>query len=829
MPRVTTVQSNFTAGEISPRLYGRTDLARYMAGAKEITNGIVLQHGGIRRRDGTIFVAEAGGTGAVRLIRYVFNRDQAYCLEFGAGYIRFFTDNGAVVDSGNNVYQISTTYTEDELFAIRFCQTGNEMFLAHPNHPLAQLSRLAHDSWTISDVTYLNQPVKEDTWKVPFALELNNTTVGDNRYAYCPIFRTADYRVNAKGENVSRRIFSVGGGEAIITGTSSGSPTTALRHKITVVKAFESTTIEPYDWWMDGQPQCALTITGSLTAGSSVVLSYGPYTGENTMSITNAVETTYYGRRACTINGSNAGGQKLTVGDMIKTERTTGEVVFYTTTAVTGNAGALQPFSATFPISDSEDISTLIGTICYSRQCTETSTANVATAEDIDSIISINSGYVKVTEVYENRYAGTVTKTLSSSVAPGPNAWAILRPAWTDSSGYPSAVTSFEQRLVVSGTAYAPNTVWLSKIGNYYDFLPGSLDDDAMAVTIASSEQADIVHLEQTKGLIALTSSGEVTFMGGVEKPITPTNIQIKGQSVYGSSIVKPQRIGNELYFVQRAGRKLRAFSYKYESDDYGASDLSIMSEHLTQSGVKDMAYVPEPESILWMCLEDGGLVSVTIERENDVVAWCDHETDGLVESLCSVPSSDTDTLWMVINRDGNRYIERMAAGIYLDSAVEGSTVSATDTWSGLDHLEGKTVSVVADGVVLADCVVTSGAVTLSRAANDVVIGLPYTTTIETLMQDFGTGTGSIQGNSNRIGEVSVRYMDTVGCKINGDYVAFRRLDTDILDSAPTTFTGLHRIETLGWNRGDVTVTLTQEDPLPFHIQQVIFKFQSND
>lgn len=825
MPRVTVAQSNFTAGEISPRLYGRSDLARYLAGAKEVTNGIILQHGGIRRRDGTVFVTNAGSSNSVRLIRYVLDRTQAYCLEFGAGYIRFFTDSGAVVDANSAVYQITTTYTQSELKELSYTQAGDQMFIAHRNHPLARLTRLAHDSWTLSDVEYVNQPVKEDIWKPKCLLTLDVTTVGVNRNAYAATFRTADYRIDASGVNVSRRIYSVGGGEAIITGYSSGLPTSAIKHTIEIIKQFESTTIEPLDWWMDGQPQCALTIGySSLAAGSQVTLTYGTDgtgAGYTAGAITNCASTTFHGFNAMRVVYSMTLIPEMAVGDVLKLVDTMSRTYYYDVVAKVDS----------FPIvllNGSEDVSLFASGTIYRYKTNQSSTANFACAADVGSIISINGGYVKVTAATPSQYTGTVQKTLTSGVSPGANAWAVMRPAWNGDSGYPATVTAYEQRLVVSGTAFSPNTVWFSRIGNYLDFLPGSLDDDALSVTIAGSEQADIVHLMQGKALVAMASNGEYSFAGGIEKPIAPTNIQIKNQSVFGCSYVRPQRIGNELYFVQRAGRKLRAFTYKYDSDDYGAPDLSIMSEHLTEGGIIDMAYNPEPESILWLVRADGDLVSVTIERENDVVAWAHHETDGLVESVCSVPSTDGDTLWLCVNRDGVRMIERMDSDVLLDSCVIG-TGSSSAVWSGLGHLEGKTVSVLADGVVLDDVVVSGGSVTIGREATSVVIGLPYTTTIETLMQDFGTGNGSIHGNSNRIGEITIRFLNTNGCKINGDYVAFRRLDTSILDDAPSVFTGLHRMELLGWSRGDVSVVIKQEDPLPFHVQQVIYKFQSND
>ena len=821
MPRVTVAQSNFTAGEISPRLYGRSDLARYLAGAKEVTNGIVLQHGGIRRRDGTVFVTNAGSSNSVRLIRYVLDRTQAYCLEFGAGYIRFFTDSGAVVDVNNAVYQITTTYTQSELKELSYTQAGDQMFIAHRNHPLARLTRLAHDSWTLSDVEYVNQPVKEDLWKPKCTLTLDVASVGVGRNAYAAVFRTSDYRIDASGTNVSRRIYSVGGGEAIITANAHGLPTSSIKHTIEIIKPFEALTINHLDWWMDGQPQAPLTIAAaSLASGSAITLSYGTDGASTVGAVSYAQDTTYNGSNAIKFVYSGL-ITNCNIGDIIKVTDTTGKVFYYD--VVVG--GTTQ---CTVVAKGTESATLFTGAIIYRYATTFASGANVATADDVGSIISINSGYVLVTGATASSYIGTIQKTLTSAVSPGANAWAVMRPAWTADSGYPATVTSYEQRLVVSGTAFSPNTVWFSRIGNYLDFLPGSLDDDALSVTIAGSEQADIVHLMQGKALVAMASNGEYSFAGGVEKPIAPTNIQIKNQSVFGCSYVRPQRIGNELYFVQRAGRKLRAFTYKYDSDDYGAPDLSIMSEHLTEGGIVDMAYNPEPESILWLVRADGDLVSVTIERENDVVAWAHHETDGLVESVCSVPSTDGDTLWLCVNRDGVRMIERMDSDVLLDSCVIG-TGSSSAVWSGLGHLEGKTVSVLADGVVLDDVVVSGGSVTIGREATSVVIGLPYTTTIETLMQDFGTGNGSIHGNSNRIGEITIRFLNTNGCKINGDYVAFRRLDTSILDDAPSVFTGLHRMELLGWSRGDVSVVIKQEDPLPFHVQQVIYKFQSND
>lgn len=824
MPRVTTTQQNFTAGEITPRLYGRSDIARYMSGAKKITNGVCMQHGGVRRRDGTLYVAEAGQS-SVRLVRYVYSRSVSYCLEFGDGYIRVFTESGQLETSQGIPYQVSTNYTSGQLYDLRFTQSGNYLFITHPGHAPRQLERLSDTSWLISDIRFLNNPVIDDVWRPQYALKLDASTVGTGRIATCPIFRTVDYRRDASGINVSRKIYSQGGGEAIITGnnaaTSDGTP-----HTIEIIQPFEATTIEPGDWWIDGQPQATITITGSLSQGSSVTLSAGTAGSTATFSVSAVESAAYYSLNSWRITSSNVAGGALPVdGDILKVTKTNGEIVYYTVFSASGSTsvGGTVVF---YVLPNGEDVSSTIIGSQELRRCN--TAANMCTADDVGSVIKLNGGYVRIISVTASTYTGEVVRTINSGTAPIPNSWLLLRPAWNAVNGYPTAISTFEQRLVFGGTAVNPNTVWFSAIGNFFDFLPGTLDDEGINTTISGDERSDISHLISGRVLTVLCSNGEYTFEGGVEKPITPTNIQIKNQSSYGCDNIRPVRVGTDLYFVQRAGKKIRSFRYNMDAEG-SSPDITIMSEHLTSSGIKDMTFAAEPDSVMWLCRDDGGLVSVTLEKENEVVAFCEHVLGDSVVSVCSVPAEGSDILWLAVSRNGTTYIERMVADLYVDSAVQLTASPAATTWAGLDHLEGETVSVVGDDAYIGDYVVSGGSITATGAAESVDIGLNYTTTIETLMQDFGTGTGSVHGNSNRIGEVSIRFLNTIGCKVNGDEILFRRLDTDVLDSAPDVFTGIHRIETLGWSRGDVNVTITQESPLPFHILQVIYKFTSND
>ena len=173
------------------------------------------------------------------------------------------------------------------------------------------------------------------------------------------------------------------------------------------------------------------------------------------------------------------------------------------------------------------------------------------------------------------------------------------------------------------------------------------------------------------------------------------------------------------------------------------------------------------------------------------------------------------------------QYVEIVTTDIFLDSAITGTSGPGATTWAGLDHLEGRTVGVIADGYYAGEFTVTGGEVTIPTAANAVTIGLRYIPTIEPLTPDLGGGYA--QGNSLRVGEVSMRFLETTNCQVNGDELSFRQLGTTLLDQPLEPYTGLKRIESLGWNRGDNEMTITAQWPFSFHLLSLIRKITVND
>lgn len=456
-------------------------------------------------------------------------------------------------------------------------------------------------------------------------------------------------------------------------------------------------------------------------------------------------------------------------------------------------------------------------------------------ASDVGSYVQINGGLCRITAWTSTTIVDAIVESeLNAAVAAPALSWTLEATVWGGKQGYPRCGNIFEQRLYVAGSPAFPLRIWGSAIGEYLDMTLGSLDTDALAFDVSAGEMNPIMHLANVRGLIALTTGGEWSVRGGSEKPITPTNVQQKDQSAYGCSEVAPERIGNELFFSQRARRKIRAMSSnQYDSDQYNAPDMAVLSEHITKSKVVSMAYAAEPESLLFAVRGDGQLAVLTADRDQDVFAWTRQVTQGRFERVATVPVDDGFRTFVVVSRviDGvtTRYIEMLDADLNTDSALTGSSDAGTDTWTGLDHLEGMKVRVKGDGVLLADRVVEGGQIVIERTAKTIEIGLDYVTTIKTLTPEFSVPVGTLQGAKLNQFHVKVRLNETIGCTVNLQEIAFRQFGEDVLDQVPQPFTGDKDIGTLGWEDGKAFSLIQQTLPYDFHLLAVITSLTANE
>jgi hypothetical protein len=365
---------------------------------------------------------------------------------------------------------------------------------------------------------------------------------------------------------------------------------------------------------------------------------------------------------------------------------------------------------------------------------------------------------------------------------------------WSDTTGYPSVVTFYQDRLLWDGGAAAPQTIYGSRTGDYlnhaptdYATTPVVADDNSLAIAM-NSRDVQVIRwmLPDEKGLLVGTVKGEWAVRPSASgEALTPTNQKADQLTRYGSSTVAPAEAGATALYVQRSGRVVRELVFVFADDKYKSPDMTRLAEHITYGGITEIAFQLAPLSVLWAVRDDGVLLGFTYERDESVVGWHRHilggvfgSGDAIVESVAVIPNpaGDADEVWMVVKRTVNggtvRYLEYMSkvwergdtqeTSVYFDSAVVYDS-TATTTITGLGHLEGETVAVKADGAAHPDKTVASGTITLDVSATQVVVGLGYNSDGVTLRNNAGAVNGTAQGKTQRKHRLAFRLHDTLG------------------------------------------------------------------
>lgn len=408
---------------------------------------------------------------------------------------------------------------------------------------------------------------------------------------------------------------------------------------------------------------------------------------------------------------------------------------------------------------------------------------------------------------------------------------------WSVSNGYPGAITFYDQRMILAGSTAKPRAIWGSKSGDPLTFLIGTLDNDPYEF-IPSQVKTRIRHLSATDQIVIFSQRREVTLSGG-NAAITPTNFQFKGRTSRGCSGARPLVLDGQIFFPTATGKRFCSFNYKYEKDRYLASDFGFVADHLLEDGdgIIQVAYAAEPYSCFWAVTKKGNLLSFTYDEEQDVWAWAKHHTAPILpedaqtgqettyyKSVAVIPDANgQDQVWLAVQRlvggSYQTYIEYMDSALLSDCAVTGTDAAGKTVWTGLSHLEGQTVVIKADGIVVPSQVVTGGQITLASAAKAVEVGLPYKSVIKELPFDPAQQGGTIQGAAVAVSEISVLLHESQGCTVNGEQIPFRRFGQGVLDQPITSFSGWKKVGNLGWGGTDASqVTIEQDLPLPLTV-----------
>lgn len=899
MARATPIINSLAGGEVSPHLDARQDIKWYQSSARLMRNALVRPQGGAWRRGGTRFIAEVKtSTDRTMLVRFINSSNDAYQLEFGDGYIRFFRNRGAIVTAdiataiaNGTMTGGLTSWTDDD---------GGSGASAHD--ATNDRMSLASGGTTASDIAARTQTV--------------TVAAGDQAKEHVLVFRV----LGAAGDKVLLNVgTSSGGGQlvsdrecgvgwhAVAFTPGAGTIYVRFKNKGDQNNAFtnQNKTIQVDDvTFLDNQtleitsPYAAADLFDSdnrrrikITQSNDVLYLHHPdyptyqlaRSGHSTWALT------LYPYEDGPYLDENTTPTTLTPG------AGTGAGVTLTASAVRGINGG-----AGFATTD-------VGRV-------------VRVKEGSTWGWGIIVGYTSTTVVTVD-IRTTFTNTNAKST------WQLG--LYSDTDGWPATGTFFEERFYLSGAGARPNRYDGSSSDDFGQFTPGTGDADAVAFTIASDQAEPIRWMAPAKKMIIGTGAscadmepimpgpgGEYAASGASSGAITPTSIEVKAQT------------RDVVLALDRFGRDVREISFTIEKDGYLSLSMTERAEHLMRGGLVDWAHARKPFGIVWAARADGLLLGFTYLRPQEVTAWHAHPLggDGIVESVSAIPGTSGDEVWLIVKRTINgatkRYIEIMEdplsdeepdqdKAFYVDSGLtydgaqsatltpgtgatvkgttgvtftagssvfssgdvgreiryrvpadpdvypsvagiearavitgytSGTEVAATITgafpstaaiasgaWrlsvteiSGLDHLEGESVQILADGGVHPAKTVASGAVTLDYPATYVQAGLQFTTKIKPVKLEAGVFEGTAQGKVGRVSGVTARLFRSLGYAVGPDE---SRLDrptfrdaTDITDRPPPLFTGDKPVVFRGQHDTSGDILFVQDKPLPFNL-----------
>ena len=397
---------------------------------------------------------------------------------------------------------------------------------------------------------------------------------------------------------------------------------------------------------------------------------------------------------------------------------------------------------------------------------------------------------------------------------------------------YPAAVSFYESRLYFGGSTTQPQRIWGSVTSDITNLTLGPEDTDGIDFSIASGRFDRILHLESHRTLLPLSYGGEYSVEGATGG-ITPSGTRVRGQTFHGTSGIKPFRSGQEVVFVERGKKKLRAINHNVIEDANEAKDLTLLAEHITGDGLRDIAFAQDPDYTAWATREDGMLLSMTYYKEQSVLAWARHPTVGLWENVAVIPEDVGDTPYLITKRTIDAQVKRFVEFMdyeeqtWTDCSLQGESVTAETTWTGFDHLEGETVDIRADGMTHRQLVVEAGIIELDYPAFNISGGLPYVGKVVLLHPEVIAEGGTAQGRNLSIYKVVLRLQDSVGLVVNGEEYPFQTFDIE-LDTPIPPFTGDIDVRLTGWTTPN-NVEITHPYPQPFTLLGAILFLSVND
>lgn len=400
--------------------------------------------------------------------------------------------------------------------------------------------------------------------------------------------------------------------------------------------------------------------------------------------------------------------------------------------------------------------------------------------------------------------------------------------------GWPRSVMFYESRLWFGGTNSLTQAVLGSVIGGFFDFNIGTgLDDQGVFITVNTDQVNEIRSLYPGRHFQMFTSGGEFY---SPDRPMTPAPA-LPRQSRFGTAIgIKPVEVDGATLFVTKQKKTIREYLFLWSEEAYNATSLTVLSSHLVNqiSAMAALTSTEDEEDSYVIATNgpkgdvnpddkpaDGSAAVLNTLRAQDVASWSLMTTRD-DDKLKNVAVAGTEIYFIAersINGSTVYYLERADFATRLDCRLEVTTGLGT-TVSGFDHLAGETVQVIVDGAPAADQTVSAaGELTFTTAPSESVeAGFFKPPILETMPLVQDVGTGPLLGARKRLFDIRIQVRKSLGIIANGQKIPDKIPGTTVTATPDTPVTGLLVTDDMGWTEGDATITLTQDQPLPFHI-----------
>ncbi len=837
----------FSGGKFTPLIDVRFDTEKYPSGCRIVDNMIPTIYGPVTRRPGTLYRANVDDDDKKsRMVDFIFSATIAYEVEFADQIINVYF-NGTAVDT-----DITSPYLEADLPQLQFKQSADVMWITHPSYNPRKLSRVSATEFTLDKISFETGPFIERN----DIAEEDDVTIAVTGYTVA----TATAGAAGVGTFTMTSATDISGlfsaNKRFYITNSTGNDGAYTVHETTATD-YTGTTVTIYtnevigDGTNDGQIMVAggtvtLTVSSATftTGDSGHIDSLFKLTHKREQTITKLEKITaaavvrstpidVKGDWSFTTHGNWEG-----VAEIQRMEDGTNWETFRTYTSVMSDGKG----SRNIQKSDIEDADGVI----YRIQYDEGAAAPAESSFNADLVVdeSTQDSIFKITAVASTTSA-TATAIVAANEDDATKRWA--EGAWSNVRGWPSAITFFEERAIYGFTNSDQQDIYLSKIGDFENFTAGILADSAFTLTLPTANRGRWLGALE---MLAAGTTGEEWRIrsSAIDEALKPSPIPtVKEQTAFGSADIQAMGVNEALIFVDFVARKVREFTFSDPKQKYVAPDLTALAEDIMSGGITSMAVQKRPDSIIWFTISNSPyLISMTYEREQNVVAFAEHPLggDGIAESICITPGTAEDVITLTVKRtiDGStvRFIEEMQPrdwgsttnatnSFFVDAGIVDTSGSTTIT--NLGHLEGEEVAVLVDGAVQASKTVSDGKITIDGAGDRVVVGLPIEWKVSPMRPDITTATGTTHGSIVFVSEIVLSLFATGVAGVNyGDGTDQKSIDprtTEPYGSPPDLFTG--DTDALAFDGGfnkDMNIVISGSDPLPCTVRAIILRTQ---